>query len=746
MRKKVYILSYLILFLAPAVLRAQYEGKIRGFVSDSLSGEPLAFANVLIEELNYGASTDEKGFFLMTNIPPNKYYDVLVSYVGYASERLKIFVGKRKITELHFLLKPASVWLNTVEKVGEKVVEENTADLGLERIAVKDLETVPRGVEADVLRSLQYLPGVSSAGDISARYNVRGGASNQNLILLDNVTLYNPFHAFGIFGVIDPEIINNVEFYKSGFPVEHGGRISSIMKITAKEGNKFHYGAKASVSFLTAKAYAEGPIPHGSFYIDGRKSYSNSILKKFLGEKNIPFDFYDYAFKVTYHNPSKKFIDNSKWTLHGFFSKDATKNIGGIKEKFSWRNSLIGLKRFQVYSTPLYSELCLSLSDSKGEILPGGARSREKKNEVHDFSLRMDFHYIYDSSDELGVGFSFKAIRTRLSFLNPTGVKSDINDFGANISIYGKYLFRNNKKYGLDLGLRVNLEGLKDRGNFFIEPRINFTYLLSKTFKLKAAFGSYQQGITTLTDESDVVPLFEPWFLTPGYLTPARAEHFNFGVFTNFSKSVIFNAELYLKSMQHLPEINKEKKLPEQPDLVEASGESYGVESFLRILLPPIRFTASYSWAYSYKINDGRKYFPNYDSRNTVKLFLEFNAGKGWYFTSAWIFHSGRPFTPTVGYYDKFYFDHPGFGDWEIYESYLPFLILGEKNASRLPAYHRLDMSLMKNFAIGRYKFNFNVSIINVYDRKNVFYFERDTGKRVNMLPFLPTATLKVEI
>jgi len=123
MRKKVYILSYLILFLAPAVLRAQYEGKIRGFVSDSLSGEPLAFANVLIEELNYGASTDEKGFFLMTNIPPNKYYDVLVSYVGYASERLKIFVGKRKITELHFLLKPASVWLNTVEKVGEKVVE-----------------------------------------------------------------------------------------------------------------------------------------------------------------------------------------------------------------------------------------------------------------------------------------------------------------------------------------------------------------------------------------------------------------------------------------------------------------------------------------------------------------------------------------------------------------------------------------------------------------------------------------------
>ena len=735
----------LLIFIFPlAQAHAQWSGKVRGFVIDSLSGEPLAFANVFVESLNRGASTNEKGYFIISNIPYNKHYRLLISYVGYESKRIKIFVRKNRITEVNVKLSPAPVWLTTVEKVANRAPEDNTVDIGLDRIAIKNLQTAPTGVEEDLFRYLQYLPGVSSSGDVSARYNVRGGDNNQNLVLLDNVPLYNPFHAFGIFSVIDPDIINSVEFYKSGFPTEYGGRISSLMKITTKEGNKFKYGGKASISLLTAKAFAEGPIPHGSFYLSVRKKYNNSILSKFLGDKNIPFDFYDYGFKITYHNPDKKFIDNSKWTLHGFFSKDETKNSGQYREQFKWQNSLIGLKRFQVYSSPLYSELTASVSDSKGEIIPSGVRSRAKKNEINDFTVRMDFHYIFDSSNELGVGVSFKAIKTKLFFINPNGVTSDINDFGGNVSLYLKYLFKKNRKYGLEIGSRVNLEGLKDRGNFYFEPRINYTYLLTKGLTFKAAWGLYQQGITTLTDESDVVPLFEPWFLTPGYLNPARAMHFNAGLFGSIGNTLKINVEGYFKDMQNLPEINRAKKYQNDPDLVSANGKSYGIESFLRLFLPPLRFTASYSWTFTYKILNGLKYFPNYDSRNNVKLFLELNLGKGWFFSSAWLFHSGRPFTPTVGYYDKFYFDNAG--DWEIFESYLPFLILGERNIARLPTYHRLDLSVYKHFVIGSVKFYLNFSVMNVYNRKNIFYFERETGKRINMLPLIPSATLKMEI
>ncbi len=736
---------FLILFLFPLLNSvAQWNGKIRGEVTDSTNGEPLAFANILIENLNYGATTNEKGYFIISNIPFNKTYYLLFTYVGYESKRVKVFVRKDKITELKISLKPVSIWLTTVEKVSEKAERENTADLGLDRITIKDLQTAPVGVEADPLRYLQYLPGVNSTGDVSARYNVRGGENNQNLILLDNVVLYNPFHAFGIFSVIDPEIIGNIEFFKSGFPTEYGGRISSLMKINTKEGNKFKYGGKVGVSMLTAKAFVEGPIPHGSFYLSGRKNYNNSILKKFLGEKNIPFDFYDYSFKITYHNPDKNFIDNSKWTVHGFFSNDETKSDNQYNERFKWTNSLIGLKRFQVYSSPLYSEFTTSVSNSKGEVIPNGERTRAKKNEVNDFTVRMDFHYIFNSGNEIGTGVIFKAIKTKLFFVNPNGVTSDIKDFGGNISLYFQYFFKNSRRYTLTLGSRVILEGLKNRGNFYLEPRINFSYKLAKNISLKSAWGLYQQGITTITDESDVVPLFEPWFLTPGYLDPARAMHIDAGIFTNFGKFFSFNIETYFKDLHNLPEINRLKKEQSEPDLVSANGKSYGVESSLKILFPPFKFTATYSWAFAYKYLNGRRYFPNYDSRNNVKLFLETNIGKGWFFASAWIFHSGRPFTPTVGYYDKYYFDDVS--EWNIYESYFPFLILGEKNIARLPTYHRLDLSLYKYFKIGKFKFVFSANALNVYNRKNIFYFERDTGKRINMLPFLPSVTLKTEL
>ncbi len=733
-----------LLFLSLSIsVSAQWSGKIRGTVVDSSNGEPLSFANILVEKLNYGTSTNEKGYFLLSNIPAGKHYYLLVSYIGYESKRVKVYVRKKKITSVKIALKPASVWLTTIEKVGTRIEKENIADLGLERITIKDLETVPTGVESDAFRFLQYLPGVTSVGDISARYNVRGGANNQNLVLLDDVVLYNPFHAFGVFSVIDPEIISNIDFYKSGFPTEYGGRISSLMKINTKEGNKFKFGGKASLSLLTAKLFVEGPIPHGSFYISGRKNHNNFLLKKVLGDKNIPFNFYDYGFKVTYHNPNKSFIDNSKWTLQGFFSKDETKPSGNYNEQFKWGNSLLGLKRFQVYSTPLYSEFIASVSNSKGEIIPSGSRARKKANEVNDLTVKMNFHYIFDSRDELGVGVSFKAIKTTLVFVNPNGVKTNIHDFGGNVSFYLKYIFKKNKKYTLSLGSRVNLEGLKDRGNFYFEPRINLNYRLTQGLNFKAAWGMYQQGLTTITDESDVVSLFEPWFLTPGYLDPARAIHFDAGLFTDL-KFLTFSLEGYYKDLHNLPEINSLKKFQTDPDLISVNGKSYGVESSLRLLLPPFRFSAAYSWGFTYKLDNGRKYYPNYDSRNNVKLSLEINLGKGWFASSVWLFHSGRPFTPTVGYYDKYYFDDPS--NFGIYESYLPFLILGEKNIARLPTYHRLDLGIYKFFKIEKYKFYLSFSVMNAYNRKNIFYFERETGKRVNMLPLLPSATIKMEL
>ncbi len=517
-------------------LSAQDNGRLRGIVTDATSGEALAFGNVFIKELGAGSSTDTKGYFMIPSLPANKIYSVTVSYVGYQTRTIEVFIARDKITQIEIKLDPTGIELQTIEKIGDRTARPNETNISLDRITVQDLERIPRGVEMDVLRSLQYLPGVSSFGDASARYNVRGGASNQNLVLLDGVTIYNPFHALGMFSVIDPELINSIEFYKGGFPPEYGGRLSSVLKISTKQGNQVKYGGAASAGLLTAKALVEGPLPHGSFIFTGRKSHSSGILKKFLNDKDAPVDFYDLSFRLTYHNSDPDFIDNSKWTIHGFFSRDNLNNESPFKEDFKWSNNILGMKRFQVYDTPLYSELSISMSEFKGELISKQSNARPRQNELRDFTVRMDFNYIYDNRNELGVGMIFNAIRTRLLLLNGAGVFTELDDFGANISIYFKYKFLKYKNFGADAGIRINLEGLKDRGNFFGEPRINMTYRFTPEIALKGAWGIFQQGITTISDENEVVSIFEPWFLTPAYLDPASATHYNIGLETNISK------------------------------------------------------------------------------------------------------------------------------------------------------------------------------------------------------------------
>src|SRR5690606_13672240 len=258
---------------------AQEFGKLRGVVTDSTNGEALAFCNVYINELKTGASTNERGLFLINSIPANKKYTVVVSYVGYDTKILVAEIKPNKVNDVEVKLRPLSIELQAVEKIGEKIIEKNTTDIGLERISIRQVENLPKGVETDVMRSLQYLPGVRSTGDVSAKYYVRGGTSDQNLVLLNGVTIYNPFHSLGIFSVIDPDMINSVEFYKGSFTSEFGGRVSSVLNVISKDGNKNRFSGKASASFLTAKGLIEGPIPNGSFILTGRKSTSNEILK-----------------------------------------------------------------------------------------------------------------------------------------------------------------------------------------------------------------------------------------------------------------------------------------------------------------------------------------------------------------------------------------------------------------------------------------------------------------------------------
>jgi hypothetical protein len=724
------------------IISAQTKGKLRGFVTDASTGEALPFGNVFLEELNTGSSTDENGYFFISSIPSNNFYTITVTYVGYERKMEKVFIAGGKITEINFELSSAGIELQQIEKIGQKIIEKNATDIGLERISMKKLETLPKGVEADVFRTLQYTAGVSFVGDVSARYYVRGGAGNQNLVLVNGITIYNPFHAMGLFSVIDPDMINSVEFYKGGFPAEYGGRLSSVMDIVTKDGNRNRFSGKASASYLTGKFLLEGPLPTGSFILTGRKSYNNAILKKFLDDQSIPIDFYDASIKLNFNNP---FIPNGKFSFFLFLSKDRLINNDPFREDFNWTNNVFGFRWTQVYDSPLYSTLVISSSSFRGEVVQNYSRAKPRLNQLNDFSLDMSFNYIFDSRDELGLGLVIKTINSKLFTENKQGAFTDIDEFGGSISFYTKYKFLRFENFGADIGARFNTASFSSGGEFTLEPRILLTYNILPQLTLKGTYGVFLQEITTVTDEREVVSLFEPWIITPNYIEPAKSTQYAMGIDFYFNEALKLKVEAYYKEIENLSAINETKEVSSDPDLIIGTGESYGWEFEVNYDRLPISISTSYTLSWSYKEIENWIYYPRYDNRHSFNISFEYNFGNGWSASTVWNYSSGLPTTELIGFYDRLLFgnfDNPGDNNFVIE----PFPILGDRNIARLPDYHRLDISLSKNLKLFYMDVFIGFSIINVYDRANLFYFERDTNRRVNMLPFLPTATLKISI
>jgi hypothetical protein len=712
-------------------------------VTDSTNGEALVFCNVFLKEINLGASTNERGMYLIKSIPSGKEYEVTVSYVGYKTRLVKIFVEPTVVTQLDVKLQPLSVELQTIEKVGEKFINENRTDISLERISVKQLEVLPKGVETDIFRSLQFIPGVSSTGDVTAKYYVRGGGGDQNLILLNGVELYNPFHSLGLFSVIDPDMINSIEFYKGGFTSEYSGHLSSVMDIISKDGNKNRFGLKSAASFLTVKGLLEGPIPNGSFMITGRTSYNNDILKKFFNENTVPIDFYDLSFKMNYS--SADIFQNAKFSVFGFISDDNVDYDDPLREGFKWKNNLLGFEWLQVYDVPLYSRLGLSVSNFEGQVIPNLSTLKPRDNNVKDITLKFDINSVFPTKDEIELGLKLKTLNTKFYQINSLGAATNLEEFGGNFSVYGKYRFLRFRDLAIDAGTRFNVTGLSEEGGGSFEPRLSMTYRLFAAINLKAAWGIYIQEVATISDEEEIVAVFEPWTIIPDYLKPSSAIHYIIGTDIDISRGIAFTVEGYYKLLKNLPIVNNQKFYSTDPDLLPGSGESYGWEFLFNYGVDPFNISTSYTLSWAYKEVNGWTYYPRYDTRHVFNLLLEYNFGAGWIASAVWNYSSGYPFTEIIGFYDKYFFNNSNSSGLNTNE-FLPYTILGDRNLGRLPAYHRLDLSLVKRMELSLMNMEIGISAINVYDRQNIFYFDRDTGEIVNMLPFLLTGTLKVEL
>lgn len=742
---KVKLIKFIILiFTLILVINAQTKsGNLRGIVKDATSGEILAYCNVLIKGTTRGVATDNKGYFIIANIEQSEKYQLIISYIGYKTKTIEFKVLAGKTTHLDIYLEPDILQTQVVEKIAERIQESNKTDIGLTVMTSRQLELLPRSVEADVFRALQYIPGVNTRGDVSAKYFVRGSYSNQNKVLFENGIIYNPFHALGLFSVIDPDMINNVEFFKGGFTAEHGGRMSSVLNITGKEGNKFKYSTQASASLLAGKLLVEGPLLGGSFIVTGRKTYNNKIMDKFL-QKSVPIDFFDVAAKLTFDNAFGS--QSSKIVLNYFLSEDNIKYHDEYKEDFYWKNNLIGARWYFVGDAPVFLNIGIGVSTFKGEVIKNKSLSLPKNNTLSDMTLDMNFSYVFDSKDEIGVGLELKEISTELTKMSNYGIPINSDSKGTSIDLFAKYKFLRFDNLGIDIGARLHAIRFLKRNTDIssIEPRINFTYQIFDFLKFKANYGLYQQEVISLENEKEVLNIYEPWIILPKELTIPVCVQYSGGIEINPSQFWNLNCEIYYKDIKDQPTLNYTKTNFEDPDFIAGQTEAYGIELLSKINYEFLQFTLAYTRSWCYNTVNKWVYYPSFDARNNINCAFDISVGNGWFFNINWVYNSGLPFTKIQSYYPKYNISSY-FGSLTG-EIFTPYGILDDINMGRLPDYHRLDLSITKNIDWGIFTSEANLSFINVYNRKNIFYFKRDTGERVNMLPFFPSFSLKVKL
>jgi hypothetical protein len=468
---------------------------------------------------------------------------------------------------------------------------------------------------------------------------------------------------------------------------------------------------------------------------------SNKILNKFLNGE-LPVEFYDAAFKVNMSDPG--FFSGAKFTLQGLFSGDELKYNEVTRPDYRWSNNLIGLKVFTVGSVPFFLDFGVSFSSYKNEIITKESGIKPKLNELYDFTISTDFLYVLDNKDEFGIGADVKSINAKMFLLNRFDFRADVGAEGLSSNAYINYKFLRFTNIGADIGIRANLKNLAAKGDF-VEPRINMTYKVTDGVSLKGSYGIFQQELTTIYDEREVLSLFDPVVIIPDYLEKAKSAHYIFGISTSLTQSVNFDIESYYRKIYSAPTLNENRTIASDPDLIESIGESYGAEFLLNTKYNLMELNIGYTLSWAFKEANGIKYKPRYDSRHNINVSISYLMPSDFILSGVFSYHSGNPFTQQSGYFDQFNMN--GFlENYYPFETITPIQYFKEKNGGTLPDYHRLDLMISKKIELGMLRMLLDISAVNIYNRKNIYYFEQTTGRRVNMLPFMLTGTLKIEI
>lgn len=753
---KSYYLWVLSVFFCFSI-NAQEKFTLSGSISEEKSNETLIGVNIIFPDLQTGTTTNEYGFFSITL--PKGTYKMTISYLGYTT--LKETIQLNTDITKNFNLK------NTVEDLDAVVITENIEKLSIKKpqmsvnkLTSSTIKEIPVVLgESDIIKAITLLPGVTSAGEGASGFNVRGGAADQNLILLDEATIYNSSHLFGLFSVFNPDAIKDLSLYKGGIPARYGGRVSSVLDIYQKEGNSKEFHMNGGIGLVSSRLLAEGPLKKdkGSFLLGGRSSYAHLFLPIFDIENKAYF--YDLNTKLSY-----KINNNNNIYLSGYFGRD----VFSIEDTFenTYGNTVLNFRWNHLFSDKLFSNLSLIYSDYDYNLKLNFVEF-DWVSGIRNFNIKYDFKHYLNNKIKLQYGLNSIYHKFNPGEINPTSSSSGINPF----KLIDKYALENalyfdvehkiSNKLALSYGLRlssflrlgqdelnvyannqavvfnndlkiyekanpIDTETFKRSDvieNFFnLEPRFSMAYQLNNTSSVKASYNKMYQYLHLLSNTNAPTPL-DIWTPSGKYIKPQELHQYAIGYFKDFNDNLFsLEVESFYKTIKNrIDYIDGADLIANnaiEQVILNGNARAYGLEFLFRKNEGRFKGWIAYTLSKSEQqtkgrtptetgINNGQWYNTPYDKTHDISITSSYNLSKRVKLNANFLFQTGQPVTFPNSQYEYNGVNIPNFG---------------LRNENRLPSYNRLDLAVNytpKQKRKKNWKSYWVFSIYNVYNRKN---------------------------
>ncbi len=754
-----FFLPLLLLLCAATAVQAQ-NATLRGFVRDASDGQTLQGVNVILRSPDgsvNGAATDRDGYYAISRIAPGT-YTLLVSYIGYETLEEEVAFRAGVNETRNFDLRFAAV------EAGEVVVEaegEGAASMGvagLQTVQASDLERIPTpGLSADLVSYIQSMPGVVSTGDRGGQLFVRGGTPTQNLVLIDGIPIYQPFHVIGFYSAFPADVLSTTDIYAGGFGAKYGGRISSVIDISTRSGNNRSFeGSVSAGPFLTA-ARLEGPLVPGkaSFLFSDRESVIEPVAPELLG-RDLPYRFYDRFGKLSAELSSRTSFSVTamqtydRGNLSDLAVEDPNQTVASSDDQVVWRNEAYGARMLHLpESAPIIGEVLLTYTRVENEFGTKGAPERVSGVQ----SINGNFGLTYAVGDqEVQAGAQVRNVKLNYGLGNFFQNISDDEEYLTEASFYLDAAFPVTSAFIIRPGVR----GTSFRGKLTAEPRVRLLIRpggTETTQQITAAWGLYRQDLEGIADRRDAGDVFTAWVASDLGDSVPQAMHAILGYQYRPSAGFEFEVEGYYKALSNLliPEFTSVPTFT--TSLQPADGEVFGLDVRVEGTKGPFYGYVSYGYSqveYTAKQaaleiwygQDELTYNPPHDRRHQVNAVSQIEA-LGFDFNVKWQMGSGLPFSRSAG-----------FDGFVLLDSLVdvtttpdtPRVLYGRPYDGRLPFYHRLDVSLSRAFSLGSHVgLTLQGGVINAYDRRNLFFLDLFTLRRIDQLPVIPSFGLKLD-